>query len=66
MTDVGFNTALIVGAGTGLSASLTRALTQDGVRVALAARTTGDLDALLRESGARAFACDASQPAEVE
>jgi NAD(P)-dependent dehydrogenase (short-subunit alcohol dehydrogenase family) len=66
MTDVGFNTALIVGAGTGLSASLTRALTQDGVRVALAARTTGDLDALIRETGARAFACDASQPAEVE
>jgi NAD(P)-dependent dehydrogenase (short-subunit alcohol dehydrogenase family) len=66
MTDVGFNTALIVGAGTGLSASLTRALTQDGLRVALAARTTGDLDALIRETGARAFACDASQPAEVE
>jgi NAD(P)-dependent dehydrogenase (short-subunit alcohol dehydrogenase family) len=66
MTDVGFNTALIVGAGTGLSASLTRALTQDGVRVALAARTTGDLDALIRETGARAFACDASRPAEVE
>jgi NAD(P)-dependent dehydrogenase (short-subunit alcohol dehydrogenase family) len=66
MADVGFNTALIVGAGTGLSASLTRALTQDGVRVALAARTTGDLDALIRETGARAFACDASRPAEVE
>jgi NAD(P)-dependent dehydrogenase (short-subunit alcohol dehydrogenase family) len=66
MTDVGFKTALIVGAGTGLSASLTRALTQDGVRVALAARTTGDLDALIRETGARAFACDASRPAEVE
>jgi len=66
MADVGFNTALIVGAGTGLSASLTRALTQDGVRVALAARTTGDLDALIRETDARAFACDASRPAEVE
>jgi NAD(P)-dependent dehydrogenase (short-subunit alcohol dehydrogenase family) len=66
MTDVGFNTALIVGAGTGLSASLTRALTQDGIRVALAARTTDNLDVLIRETGARAFACDASQPAEVE
>jgi NAD(P)-dependent dehydrogenase (short-subunit alcohol dehydrogenase family) len=66
MTDVGFNTALIVGAGTGLSASLARALTQDGIRVALAARTTGDLDALIRETGARAFACDASKPADVE
>jgi len=66
MTDVGFNTALIVGAGTGLSASLARALTQDGIRVALAARTTDDLDVLIRETGARAFACDASQPAQVE
>ena len=66
MTDVGFNTALIVGAGTGLSASLTRALTQDGIRVALAARTTDDLDVLIRETGARAFACDASKPTEVE
>jgi NAD(P)-dependent dehydrogenase (short-subunit alcohol dehydrogenase family) len=66
MTDVGFNTALIVGAGSGLSASLTRALTRDGIRVALAARSTGDLDALTRETGACAFACDASKPAEVE
>jgi NAD(P)-dependent dehydrogenase (short-subunit alcohol dehydrogenase family) len=66
MTDVGFNTALIVGAGTGLSASLARALTRDGIRVALAARTTDDLDGLIRETGARAFACDASQPAQVE
>ncbi|HWF93583.1 MAG TPA: SDR family NAD(P)-dependent oxidoreductase [Xanthobacteraceae bacterium] len=66
MTDLKFETALIVGAGTGLSASLTRALTQDGIRVALAARTPADLDVLIRETGARAFACDASKPAEVE
>jgi NAD(P)-dependent dehydrogenase (short-subunit alcohol dehydrogenase family) len=66
VTDVNFNTALIVGAGAGLSASLARALAKDGIRVALAARTTDDLDALARETGARAFACDASQHAEVE
>jgi NAD(P)-dependent dehydrogenase (short-subunit alcohol dehydrogenase family) len=66
MTDVKFNTALIVGAGAGLSASLARALAKDGIRVALAARTTDDLDALARETGARAFACDATKPAEVE
>ena len=66
MTDLKFNTALIVGAGAGLSASLTRALTRDGIEVALAARTTDDLDALTRETGARAFACDASKSAEVE
>jgi NAD(P)-dependent dehydrogenase (short-subunit alcohol dehydrogenase family) len=66
MTDVKFSTALIVGAGAGLSASLARALAKDGVRVALAARTTGDLDPLTRETGALAFACDATKQAEVE
>jgi short-subunit dehydrogenase len=66
MTDVKFNTALIVGAGAGLSASLARALAREGIAVALAARTTGDLAALTAETGARAFACDASQRAEVE
>jgi NAD(P)-dependent dehydrogenase (short-subunit alcohol dehydrogenase family) len=66
VTDGNFNTALIVGAGAGLSASLARALAKDGIRVALAARTTDDLDALARETGARAFACDATKQAEVE
>ena len=66
MTDVTLKTALIVGAGAGLSASLTRAFTRDGIKVALAARTTDDLDALIRETGARAFACDATRLAEVE
>ena len=66
MTDVKFNTALIVGAGSGLSASLARALAKEGVKVALAARSTGDLDPLAKEIGARTFACDASQRADVE
>jgi NAD(P)-dependent dehydrogenase (short-subunit alcohol dehydrogenase family) len=66
MTDAKFNTALIVGAGAGLSASLARALAKDGIRVALAARTTDDLDTLTRGTGARAFACDATKHAEVE
>jgi NAD(P)-dependent dehydrogenase (short-subunit alcohol dehydrogenase family) len=66
MTDVKFTTALIVGAGAGLSASLARALAKDGVKIALAARSTGDLDALAKETGARAFACDASQRAQVD
>jgi len=61
-----FNTALIVGAGSGLSAALTRALHAEGIKVALAARTTADLDPLVRETGATAYACDASDPAEVE
>jgi len=66
MADVRFNSALIVGAGSGLSASLARALTKEGIKVALAARTTSDLDALVTETGAKAFACDASQRADVE
>jgi NAD(P)-dependent dehydrogenase (short-subunit alcohol dehydrogenase family) len=66
MTDVKFNTALIVGAGAGLSASLARALAKEGIKVALAARTTADLDPLVKETGARAFACDATERGEVE
>jgi NAD(P)-dependent dehydrogenase (short-subunit alcohol dehydrogenase family) len=66
MTDVKFKTALIVGAGAGLSASLARALSKDGVKIALAARSIGDLDALVKETGAKVFACDASRRPEVD
>jgi NAD(P)-dependent dehydrogenase (short-subunit alcohol dehydrogenase family) len=65
MTYTRFNTALIVGAGSGLSASLARVLAKEGIQVALAARSTGDLDALVEATGARAFTCDASKPADV-
>jgi NAD(P)-dependent dehydrogenase (short-subunit alcohol dehydrogenase family) len=58
-------TALIVGAGTGLSASLARVLTKEGMRVALAARNVDKLDELVRETAAIAVRCDASQPADV-
>jgi NAD(P)-dependent dehydrogenase (short-subunit alcohol dehydrogenase family) len=61
-----FNTALIVGAGAGLSASLARLLAKEDIKVALAARSTGDLDALTKETGARAFTCDASKRPEVD
>jgi len=66
MTDVKFNSALIVGAGSGLSASLARALAREGIKVALASRSTGDLEALVKETGARAFSCDAAERAQVE
>ncbi|MCL2429777.1 MAG: SDR family NAD(P)-dependent oxidoreductase, partial [Alphaproteobacteria bacterium] len=59
-------TALIVGAGSGLSAALARAFARDGARVALAARNPGKLAALCSETGAEAFACDAAKPAEVD
>jgi NADP-dependent 3-hydroxy acid dehydrogenase YdfG len=66
MTDARFTTALIVGAGSGLSAALARALAKDGIKVALAARSTDDLAPLMKETGARAFACDASERAQVD
>jgi len=61
-----YERALIVGAGEGLSASLTRLFVRQGLRVGLAARDTGKLSALCRETGAQAFACDASQPDQVK
>ena len=58
-------TALIVGVGTGLSASLARLCAKEGMQVALAARDARKLDSLAGETGARAYACDASDPASV-
>ena len=59
-------TALIVGAGSGLSASLARLFSREGMAVALAARNPDKLAALTAESGAIAFTCDASEAAQVE
>ncbi len=59
-------TALIVGAGSGLSAALARLFHKEGMRVALAARRTDKLAALCGETGARAYACDASDGAAVD
>src|SRR4051794_595623 len=60
-----YTTALIVGAGEGLSASLARLFTREGITVALAARHTEKLGALCSETGARAFACNAADADEV-
>jgi NAD(P)-dependent dehydrogenase (short-subunit alcohol dehydrogenase family) len=57
---------LIVGAGDGLSASLARLFSSEGMSVALAARRPEKLKALTEETGAVALACDAAEPAEVE
>jgi len=61
-----YKTALIVGAGEGLSASLARLFVREGIRVTLAARKVEKLGALCSETGATAFACNASDPDEVE
>jgi len=60
-----YSSALIVGAGSGLSASLARAFHQAGLGVALAARNVDKLSGLCTEFGATAYACDSSDPAQV-
>jgi NAD(P)-dependent dehydrogenase (short-subunit alcohol dehydrogenase family) len=61
-----YKNALIVGVGAGLSASLARLFARHGIRVALAARSIEKLGVLCTETGARAFACDATKVDEVE
>jgi len=61
-----YTSALIVGSGAGLSASLARAFAKAGLKVALAARSTDKLSALAQETGAKTYACDASQRAQVD
>ncbi len=58
-------TALIVGAGAGLSASLARLFTKHGLQVALAARDPDKLTKLAEETAAATFACEATEPEEV-
>ncbi|HUH85347.1 MAG TPA: SDR family NAD(P)-dependent oxidoreductase [Stellaceae bacterium] len=59
-------TALIVGAGSGLSAALARLFAKEKMQVALAARRVDKLETLAAETGARVFACDASRSEAVE
>ena len=54
--------ALIVGAGSGLSASLARQCAAAGMRVALVARNTEKLKDF---GGARLYSCDVAEPAQV-
>jgi len=58
-------TALIVGTGSGLSASLARLFAKEGMRVALAARNPGKIATLAQETGARSYGCDASRREDV-
>ncbi len=62
MPDFPFSTALIVGAGPGISSSLTRQLSAVGVKVGVAARNIEKLAPLAAETGAITFAVDASNP----
>jgi NAD(P)-dependent dehydrogenase (short-subunit alcohol dehydrogenase family) len=65
MAHSSYRTALIVGAGSGLSASIARAFAKADMRVALAARTVADLAPVAAETGAKLFACDATDRDQV-
>ena len=65
MTMPRLEIALIVGAGAGLSASLARLFSREGMHVVIAARNIEKLATLCQETGARSFACDAVNPAQV-
>jgi NAD(P)-dependent dehydrogenase (short-subunit alcohol dehydrogenase family) len=60
MADLKNKIALIVGAGSGLSASIARSLADAGMKVALAARSVDDLGPLAAKIGATTFTADAS------
>jgi NAD(P)-dependent dehydrogenase (short-subunit alcohol dehydrogenase family) len=66
MSEPRYERALIVGAGAGLSASVARLFAREGMRVALAARNPAKLQSLCSEIGARAYACDAVKPEDVQ
>ncbi|MBT6364136.1 MAG: SDR family oxidoreductase, partial [Rhodospirillaceae bacterium] len=59
-------TALIVGAGPGLSASLARLFAAQGMKVALTARDTGKLADLAGEIDAVTVACDVGDAESIE
>jgi len=58
--------ALIVGAGSGISASFARLLAREGYAVALAARNVDKLASLVAETKASTHTCDAADPASVD
>jgi short-subunit dehydrogenase len=65
VTDFPYCNALIVGAGTGISASLARRLAALDVKIGLVARNVGKLDVLAAETRATTFAVDASEASAV-
>ena len=60
-----YDKALIIGAGSGLSASLARLFRARGLEVALAARSSEKLGPLATETEASTYRCDAGNHADV-
>ena len=65
MSNAKYERVLIVGAGSGLSASIARLFAKSGLKVALGARSVDDLAPLAKEIGGQTFACDATKRADV-
>ena len=65
MPTTPYASALNVGAGPGLGASLARTFARDGMRVIVAARGLDRIAAIAQETGAGALACDATDVAAV-
>jgi len=60
-----YSKAVIIGAGSGLSASLARLFAAKGLKLALAARATGKLASLAAETGASTHTCDTADQGQV-
>jgi NAD(P)-dependent dehydrogenase (short-subunit alcohol dehydrogenase family) len=65
MDTSAYRSALIVGTGPGLSASLARLFAKKGLAVSIAARQVEKLAALAKETGASAHRCNAADPEDV-
>lgn len=65
MADLPYKTALVVGAGPGIGASVARALTRAGLKVVVAARNPDRLRDVAGASDAIALEVDATDPASV-
>ena len=65
MGHIEMGPAVIIGAGEGLSASLARKLSDRGHKLVLAARNTDKLTELVKQTGAIAVSCNASDPDEM-
>ena len=66
MSDFPYRSALIVGAGPGISGSLTRRLRAENIPVVIAARRIDKLASLVDETGAIALPVDAAEAGQVD
>jgi NAD(P)-dependent dehydrogenase (short-subunit alcohol dehydrogenase family) len=66
MNDIPYKSALVIGAGPGISASVTRRLRAAGLPVVIAARNIDKLAALAQETGAIPLPVDTADASQVE